>query len=100
MRILIADKSSPVCATILREAGHDVDVNTGLSPEELKAIIADYHGIVVRSATKLTPELIEAATNLRVVGRAGTGVDNIDLPAVSAGGSGHEYSRRKQQCCG
>jgi len=83
MKILIADKSSPVCTRILTDAGHTVDVNTGLSSEELKGIIGDYHGLVVRSATKVTADILSAANQLKVVGRAGTGVDNIDLDAAS-----------------
>lgn len=84
MKILIADKSSSKCAEILRAAGHEVDENTGLPPDELKAIIGQYDGLVVRSATKVTGDLLSAADNLKVVGRAGTGVDNIDLAAASA----------------
>jgi D-3-phosphoglycerate dehydrogenase len=63
-----------------------VDVITGQTPEELKAIIGQYDGLAIRSSTKLTAELIEAATNLKVVGRAGIGVDNIDIPAASVKG--------------
>ncbi|MGH1364017.1 MAG: hydroxyacid dehydrogenase [Calditrichia bacterium] len=82
MKILISDKSSAICGEILEQGGHSVDVRTGLSPEELKSIIGDYHGLVVRSATTVTADLLEAANNLRVIGRAGTGVDNIDLEAA------------------
>ena len=71
---------------ILDQYGIDVDVKTGLSPDELKAIIADYDGLAIRSATKATAEIIEAATNLKVIGRAGIGVDNVDIPAASAQG--------------
>lgn len=84
MRILISDKSSPKCAEILRSAGHEVDEKTGLSPEALKGIIGKYHGLIVRSATKVTADLLSAADKLKVIGRAGTGVDNIDLAAASA----------------
>ncbi|MEZ4763165.1 MAG: hydroxyacid dehydrogenase [Calditrichia bacterium] len=79
MKILISDKSSSVCEQILRDAGHDVDVNTGLSPDELAKIIPAYHGLIVRSATKVTREIIDAAKSLKLIGRAGTGVDNIDV---------------------
>lgn len=82
MKVLISDKSSPVCEKILREAGHSVDVKTDLSPEELRNTIGDYHGLIVRSATKVTVDIIHAAKNLKVIGRAGTGVDNIDLEAA------------------
>lgn len=71
---------------ILKEAGLEVDVNTGLPPEELKAIIPDYDGLVIRSATKVREDIIEAATKLKVVGRAGIGLDNVDIPAASEKG--------------
>ena len=64
MKILIADKSSPVCTRILNDAGHTVDVNTGLSSEELRGIIGEYHGLVVRSATKVTAEILAVAKKL------------------------------------
>jgi D-3-phosphoglycerate dehydrogenase len=76
----------PKAEQIFRERGCDVDVITGKTPEELKAIIGQYDGLAIRSTTKLTKELIEAATNLKVVGRAGIGVDNIDIPAASVKG--------------
>ncbi len=83
MKILISDKSSPICAEILREAGHEVDENTGLSPDELKSIIGNYDGLIVRSATKVTADILASAANLKVIGRAGTGVDNIDIAAAA-----------------
>jgi D-3-phosphoglycerate dehydrogenase len=61
-------------------------VITGLKPDELKAKIKEYHGLVVRSATKVTAEIIEAAENLKVIGRAGTGVDNVDMAAATKKG--------------
>ncbi len=85
-RILISDQMDPKAEQIFRERGCDVDVITGKTPEELKAIIGQYDGLAIRSTTKLTKELIEAATNLKVVGRAGIGVDNIDIPAASVKG--------------
>ncbi|MEO7383943.1 MAG: phosphoglycerate dehydrogenase [Novosphingobium sp.] len=85
-RILISDQMDPKAEQIFRERGCDVDVITGKTPEELKAIIGNYDGLAIRSTTKLTKELIEAATNLKVVGRAGIGVDNIDIPAASVKG--------------
>lgn len=85
-RILISDQMDPKAEAIFRERGCDVDVITGKTPEELKAIIGQYDGLAIRSTTKLTKELIEAATNLKVVGRAGIGVDNIDIPAASVKG--------------
>jgi len=83
MQVLIADKTASVCEKILKNENHSVDVITGLSPGELKKIIKKYHGIVIRSATKLTADIIAAAENLKVIGRAGTGVDNIDVAAAS-----------------
>ncbi len=85
-RVLISDQMDPKAEQIFRERGCDVDVITGKTPEELKAIIGQYDGLAIRSTTKLTKELIDAATNLKVVGRAGIGVDNIDIPAASVKG--------------
>jgi len=84
MKILISDKSSPACGNIMREAGHTVDEKFGLPPEDLKKIIGEYEGLVVRSATKVTADLINAAKKLKVIGRAGSGVDNIDVKAAAA----------------
>ena len=84
MKILISDKSSPACGNILREAGHTVDEKFGLSPDELKKIIGEYDGMIVRSATKVTADLINSAQKLKVIGRAGSGVDNIDVKAAAA----------------
>ena len=87
MKVLIADSMSLKAVEILKETpGIDVDVITGLKPDELKAKIKDYHGLVVRSATKATAEIIEAAENLKVIGRAGTGVDNVDTVAATKKG--------------
>lgn len=86
MKVLISDNLAPVGEKILKDAGLDVDVKTGLPPEELKAIISEYDGLVIRSATKVRQDIIEAATNLKVVGRAGIGLDNVDIPAASQKG--------------
>jgi len=87
MRILISDDLSAEAATILgRIEGARVELKVGLKPEELKAIIGDYDALAVRSATKVTAELLAAAPKLRVIGRAGTGVDNIDLPEATRRG--------------
>ena len=64
----------------------EVDEKPGLTPDELKAIIGDYDGLAIRSATKVTKAILDAATNLKVVGRAGIGVDNVDIPAATARG--------------
>ncbi|MCF8721363.1 phosphoglycerate dehydrogenase [Nitrospina gracilis] len=87
MKILVSDNLSSLGVDILKkEDGFEVDVNTGLSKEELIKIIPNYDGLVVRSATKVTADVIEAADNLRVIGRAGVGVDNIDLDAAGKKG--------------
>jgi D-3-phosphoglycerate dehydrogenase len=86
MKVLISDNLAPVGEKILRDAGLEVDVKTGLPPEELKAIIPEYDGLVIRSATKVREDIIEAATRLKVVGRAGIGLDNVDIPAASEKG--------------
>ena len=87
MKVLVADNLSSLGVDILKqESGIDVDVNTGLSKEELIKIISSYEGLIVRSATKVTPDVIEAATNLKVIGRAGIGVDNIDVAAAGKKG--------------
>lgn len=86
MKVLISDNLAPVGAQILMDAGLGVDIKTGLAPEELKNIIPEYEGLVIRSATKVTAEIIEAATNLKVVGRAGIGLDNVDIAAASKNG--------------
>jgi D-3-phosphoglycerate dehydrogenase len=85
-RVLIADKLSPAALAIFKERGVDADVKTGLSKGELLKIIGDYDGIAIRSATKVTADVIKAAKNLKVVGRAGIGVDNVDIPAATAAG--------------
>jgi D-3-phosphoglycerate dehydrogenase / 2-oxoglutarate reductase len=85
-RVLISDQMDPKAEQIFRERGCDVDVVTGKTPEELGEIIGQYDGLAIRSTTKLTKELIEKAVNLKVVGRAGIGVDNIDIPAASVKG--------------
>jgi len=86
MKVLISDNLAPIGEQVLREAGIEVDVKTGLAPEALKEIIGAYDGLVIRSATKVTPEIIEAATNLKVIGRAGIGLDNVNIPAASQRG--------------
>ncbi|MBV1690996.1 phosphoglycerate dehydrogenase [Novosphingobium sp. G106] len=85
-KVLISDKMDPNAAAIFRMRGCEVDEITGKTPEELKAIIGQYDGLAIRSSTKATKEIIEAATNLKVIGRAGIGVDNVDIPAASAKG--------------
>src|ERR1700740_276780 len=85
-RVLIADELSPAAVAIFRERGVDADVRTGLKKEQLLEIIDQYDGLAVRSATKADKDVIAAAANLKVVGRAGIGVDNIDIPSATAAG--------------
>ena len=85
-KVLISDKLSPAAVEIFRNRGIDVDIKTGLSPADLRAIIGAYDGLAIRSATKVTKELLEVATNLKVVGRAGIGVDNVDVRSATARG--------------
>ncbi len=85
-KVLISDKMDPKAAQIFRERGVEVDEITGKTPEELIAIIGDYDGLAIRSSTKVTKAILAAAKNLKVIGRAGIGVDNVDIPAASAQG--------------
>jgi len=85
-KVLISDKLSAHAADIFSERGVDVDVKTGLSADELAAIIGDYDGLAIRSATKVTADILAKARNLKVVGRAGIGVDNVDIPAATTRG--------------
>ena len=83
-RVLVSDPISEKGVEALAAAPEiSVDVNTGLKPDELLKIIGDYHGLVVRSQTKVTPEVFAAAKNLKAIGRAGVGVDNIDRQAAT-----------------
>lgn len=82
-KVLIADKMSPSAMEVFKNRGLDVDVITGLSKDELIKIIPDYDGLAVRSSTRPDAEIIAAATNLKVIGRAGIGVDNIDIKAAT-----------------
>ncbi len=87
MKVLIADDLSEKAVEVFKSrAGIVCDVLTKLTPEELKEKIKDYHGLAVRSATKVTSEILDAAEKLKVVGRAGIGVDNIDVPAATKKG--------------
>lgn len=87
MKVLVSDNLGDAGIEMFRKAdGIDVDVNTGLAPEALKEIIGDYDALVIRSATKVTADLLQAATRLKVVGRAGIGLDNVDIPEASKRG--------------
>lgn len=85
-KILIADNLSPAAVDIFKQRGLEADVKTGLSKDELIDIIPDYEGLAVRSATKPDADVIAAAKKLKVIGRAGIGVDNIDIKAATAAG--------------
>ena len=81
-KVLISDSMSNVAQKIFEKNNIAVDVKTGLSEDEIIKIIPEYDGMVVRSATKVTKKILDAASNLKVIGRAGAGVDNIDVPVA------------------
>jgi len=85
-KVLISDALSPAAVQIFKDRGVEVDVKPGLAKDELLKIIGEYDGLAIRSNTKVTAEVLKAATNLKVVGRAGIGVDNVDIPAATARG--------------
>ena len=87
MKILVSDSMSEDGLKILKDIKEfQVDVKTDLKPEALKEIIKDYDALLVRSATKVTKEIIDAAVKLKVIGRAGVGLDNVDLEAATQKG--------------
>jgi len=86
VKVLISDSMSPRAKEIFDNRGLEVDVKVGMSEEELVACIGDYDGLAVRSATKVTEKVLAAAKNLKVVGRAGIGVDNVDIDTATANG--------------
>ncbi len=87
MKVLVSDVLGEIGIKMFEAAeGIEVDVKTGLSPEELKGIIGDYSGLVIRSGTQVTRDLLEAATCLKIIGRAGIGLDNVDIPAATEKG--------------
>ncbi|WP_286828132.1 MULTISPECIES: phosphoglycerate dehydrogenase [Kordiimonas] len=85
-KVLISDKMSPLAEQTFKDRGVEVDYKPGLDKDELLKIIGDYDGLAIRSSTKVTPKILEAAKNLKVVGRAGIGVDNVDVPAATNAG--------------
>jgi D-3-phosphoglycerate dehydrogenase len=85
-RVLISDALSPRAVAVFQDRGIAVEQRAGLKPEELRRIIGDFDGLAIRSATKVGPALLSAATRLRVIGRAGIGVENIDIAGASARG--------------
>ena len=86
-KVLISDKMSPLAAEVFRNRGVEVDEITGMSPEELIACIGNYDGLAIRSSTKATADVLAAAPNLKVIGRAGIGVDNVDVLAATQSGT-------------
>jgi D-3-phosphoglycerate dehydrogenase len=86
MKVLVSDPIAEQGIEILKNAGFEVVQKTGLSPEELAKVIPDFDGIIIRSATKVTKEVIDAANNLKVIGRAGIGLDNVDRDAAKERG--------------
>jgi D-3-phosphoglycerate dehydrogenase len=85
-KVLISDNLSPRAVEIFQRRGVEVDTRTGLKPAELEAIIGGYDGLAIRSATKVTPAILAAGKRLKVVGRAGIGVDNVDVPEATRRG--------------
>jgi D-3-phosphoglycerate dehydrogenase / 2-oxoglutarate reductase len=85
-RVLISDALSPAAVQIFKDRGIDVDFQPGIGKDKLAAIVAKFDGLAVRSATKVTAKILERADQLKVIGRAGIGVDNIDIPAATAKG--------------
>src|SRR5215210_4489209 len=85
-RVLISDALSPAAVQIFKDRGIEVDFQPDLDKDKLAAVIGDYDGLAIRSATKVTAKILERATNLKVIGRAGIGVDNVEIPAATAKG--------------
>jgi D-3-phosphoglycerate dehydrogenase len=85
-RVLISDPMDPKAAEIFRANGLEVEERPGLAGEQLRAILGDYDGLAVRSGTRVTADLLDSAPRLKVIGRAGIGVDNVDIPAATARG--------------
>src|SRR5438128_2039826 len=84
-RVLISDALSPAAVQIFRDRGVEVDFQPklGSDKEKLAGLIGTFDGLAIRSATKVTPKILERAKNLKVIGRAGIGVDNVDIPAAT-----------------
>ena len=84
-KVLVSDKLSETAVQIFRDRGIDVDFEPGLGKDKdrLLQVIDQYDGLAIRSATKVTAKILDAASNLKVIGRAGIGVDNVEIPAAS-----------------
>jgi len=85
-RVLVSDKLSETAVQIFRDRGIDVTFDPSIGKDKLLAVIGEYDGLAIRSATKVSDKVLAAATNLKVIGRAGIGVDNVDIPAASKKG--------------
>jgi D-3-phosphoglycerate dehydrogenase len=85
-RVLVTEKIAESGLDLLRQAGHEVDVQEGLSPEQLVEVVPGAHALIIRSSTKVTADVLAAGTSLQVVGRAGVGLDNVDVPAATERG--------------
>src|SRR6185436_15729808 len=86
MKVLVSDPISPQGIEILKNGGLEVDMKPKLSPEQLLREIGEYDGLIIRSGTQVTAKVIDAAGKLKVIGRAGSGLDNVDLPAATKRG--------------
>ena len=86
-KVLISDKLSSKAEEIFKKNNINVTINTELSPEQLSETINDFDGLAIRSNTKVTKEILKYASNLKVIGRAGIGVDNVDIEAATANGT-------------
>ena len=96
MKVLAMDKTAEEGLKIIRDAGIEVDSKAGLTEDELVKIIPEYDALIVRSETKVTPKIIEAGKNLKIMARAGVGVDNIDLPTATKNGRYRRQFARRQ----
>ncbi len=87
-RVLISDALSPAAVQIFKDRGIEVDFqpNLGKDKDKLAEVVGNFDGLAIRSATKVSPKILEKAKNLKVIGRAGIGVDNVDIPAATAKG--------------
>src|SRR5579885_901765 len=85
-KVLISDALSPAAVQIFKDRGIEVDFQPALDKDKLAEVINGFDGLAIRSATKVSPKILEKAKSLKVIGRAGIGVDNVDIPAATAKG--------------
>ena len=88
-RVVVPEKLAPAGLDVLRKAGHDVEEHLGLTPDELAAVMPGAHALIVRSATQVDAALLAASPDLLVVGRAGVGLDNVDVETATEVGRRH-----------